>query len=281
MLLFSVSASAAIAQASQSEPSQASQPYVPTLTFDVASIRQSPMANSYAVGGSFEDHSSSMRLENFRIENILSMAYGVRWDQIVGLKDRWGMFNIQAKADGAADQKLAQLNKDQEELEHQHMLQQLLAERFKLQAHWETRETSTYDLVISKKGLKMQESKGEPASAADLAFWGSRPIPPLHQQGDSRYGFDFIAHACTMDDITKMLSGQFGRSVADKTGLKGKYDFILHYLDARITDRDADDLNPTPTLDQAIQDQLGLKLEPAKGQDRFLIIDHIEKPTEN
>jgi uncharacterized protein (TIGR03435 family) len=84
-----------------------------------------------------------------------------------------------------------------------------------------------------------------------------------------------------MEDITQMLSVQFGRPVSDKTGLKGKYDFVLHYLDARITDRNADDLNPTPTLDQAIQDQLGLKLESTKGLGKFLIIDHIEKPSEN
>jgi uncharacterized protein (TIGR03435 family) len=222
-----------------------------------------------------------MRLENFDIENILSMAYGVRRDQIIGLKDRWGMFNIQAKADGAADQKLAQLTKDQERLEDQHMLQQLLADRFKLQVHWETRETSAYDLILSKKGLKMQESKGEPPSADELASWHGKPVPPLYQHGDSRYGFDFIAHGCSMEDITQMLSVQFGRPVSDKTGLKGKYDFVLHYLDARITDRNADDLNPTPTLDQAIQDQLGLKLESTKGLGKFLIIDHIEKPSEN
>jgi uncharacterized protein (TIGR03435 family) len=205
----------------------------------------------------------------------------VRWDQIVGLKERYGMFNIQAKSDHDADEKLAHLTKSQEELEHQHMLQQLLADRFQLKTHWEMRETNAYDLVIGKKGLKMQESKGEPPSAEELQSFHGSPIPALYQRGSSNTSFDFVAHNCPMNDIVEMLSGQMGRPVTDKTGLSGKYNFVLHYLDARITDREADDQNPTPTLDQAIQDQLGLKLEPSKAQGRFLIIDHIAKPSDN
>jgi uncharacterized protein (TIGR03435 family) len=244
--------------------------YIPTMTFEVASIRQSPPADSYIVSGSFSPHSSSFRATNLKVANLLAIAYDVRWDQIQGSPDWPAMFNVQAKSDSTADQRLAQLTKDQEKMEQQHMLQTLLADRFKLEIHWETRQ-----------GPKMQEVKGDPPSAGEQKVWGDRPIPPLYQRGDSRVGFDFVAHGCSMNDLAEALAPQFSRPVVDKTGLKGKYDFTLHYHDARLSDRSADDQDPTPPLDMAIQDQLGLKLEPAKGPIQLLVIDHIEKPSEN
>ena len=84
-----------------------------------------------------------------------------------------------------------------------------------------------------------------------------------------------------MGDITQMLAGQFGHPVIDKTGLTGKYDFTLRYHGIRRSDRAADDMDKVPPLDRAIQEQLGLKLEPTKAPERFLVVDHIEKPSEN
>jgi uncharacterized protein (TIGR03435 family) len=285
-LLFSgwlaIAASVVLAQPGVSpHDSNASGAYVPTMTFEVASIRQSPPADSYVVGGSFSPHSSSFRATNFNVANLLAIAYDVRWDQILGLPNWLAMFNVQAKSDSAADQRLAQLSKDQEKMEQQHMLQTLFADRFKLKIHWETRQGPTYDLVVAKKGPKMQLMKGDPSSAEERKVWGDRPIPPLYQRGDSRVGFNFVAHGCSMNELGETLAGQFGHPVVDKTGLKGKYDFTVHYHDTRLSDRTADDQDPTPPLDMAIQDQLRLKLEPSKGPIQLLVIDHIEKPSEN
>jgi len=255
--------------------------YVPTLTFDVASVRESPPADSYALSASFLPHSSSLRIENYDIQNLLTFAFDVRWDQLSGLPAWRALFNIQAKSDSAADERLAKLNEKQEKLEQEHMLQALLADRFKLKVHWETREGETYNLVVSKKGPKMTAAKNEPPSAKELKAWGDEPIPPLYQKGSSGVGFDFIAHGCSIDDIAQMLASQFGHPVSDKTGLTGKYDFTLRYHGTRLSDRSADDMDPLPTLDRAIQDQLGLKLEPSRGPVQFLVIDHIEKPSEN
>jgi uncharacterized protein (TIGR03435 family) len=69
--------------------------------------------------------------------------------------------------------------------------------------------------------------------------------------------------------------------VVDKTELTGKYDFVVKYKDRWDRDRRADDMDPTPPLDRALQDELGLKLEPAKGPVKVLVIDHVEKPSEN
>ena len=251
------------------------------MTFEVASIRQSPPADSYTVSGSFSPHSSFFRATNLNVANLLAFAYDVRWDQIQGLPDWPAMFNVQAKSDNAVDQRLAQLTKDQVKMEQQHMLQTLLVDRFKLKIRWETRRGPTYDLVVAKKGPKMQLAKGDPPAAEEQKVWGDRPIPRLYQRGDSRVGFEFVAHGCSMSDLADTLARQFSRPVVDRTGLKGKYDFALHYQDARLSDRSADDLNPTPPLDMAIQDQLGLKLEPAKGPIQILVIDHIETPSEN
>lgn len=254
---------------------------MPTLTFDVASVRESLVADSYDVFGGFAPHSSSLRVTNFDAWNLISMAYAVRRDQISGMPDWRAMFNIQAKSDSAADERLASLSKDQQELEHQHMMQVLLADRFKLKVHWETREGLAHDLVLSKNGSKMQEAKSEPPSADELKAWGNHPIPALYQRGDSNVGFDFVAHGASMSNITGMLAGQFGHPVVDKTGLTGKYDFTLRYHGTRLSDRKADDMDPIQPLDVAIQDQLGLKLKPTKAPEKFLVIDHIEKPSEN
>jgi uncharacterized protein (TIGR03435 family) len=78
-----------------------------------------------------------------------------------------------------------------------------------------------------------------------------------------------------------MLTGQFGRPVNDETGLTGKYDFVLKYKGRWDRDRPADDLDPTPPMDRALQEELGLKVEAAKGPVNVLIIDHIDKPSEN
>ncbi len=280
-------ATAVLQAAAQSgAPPAASSPspaYVPTLTFDVASIRQSETAYSYSVSGYFSPHSSTLRVTNFNIENLLHLAYGSdRYYQISGVPDsfRRVMFNIQAKADDSADERLAKLNNKQQTLEQQHMVQALLADRFHLKTHWETQEGDVYNLV-TKNRARLHESKGEPPSPDEAKNFGGHPIPPLYQRGDSRNGFDFVAHECPIETLVHVLAGQFGRPVADKTGLTGKYDFVLRYYGTRDSDREDNEANPLPPLETAIQDQLGLKLEPAKGPVAVLVIDHLEKPSEN
>jgi uncharacterized protein (TIGR03435 family) len=78
-----------------------------------------------------------------------------------------------------------------------------------------------------------------------------------------------------------MLTAQFGRPVRDMTGLTGKYDFVLKYKGRWDRDRDADDLDPTLPMDRALQQELGLKVEAARGPVRTLVIDHVEKPQAN
>ena len=91
----------------------------------------------------------------------------------------------------------------------------------------------------------------------------------------------FVANGCSMSALAEMLTAMLGRPVTDRTGLTGKYDFVLRYKGRFDRDRPADDLDPTPPIDRALQEELGLKVEAAKGPAKVLVIDHVEKPSEN
>jgi uncharacterized protein (TIGR03435 family) len=138
------------------------------------------------------------------------------------------------------------------------MVQALLAERFHLTVHQETRTLPAYDLILAKGGSKLQLTKANGKSI-----------------GTSRTYFN--GEGLTMTSIAEELSKITGRVVVDKTSLADRYDLKLVWTtdDAPISDSSA------PSLFTAIQEQLGLKLEPAKEPVSVLVIDHVELPTPN
>jgi uncharacterized protein (TIGR03435 family) len=152
------------------------------------------------------------------------------------------------------------------------MLQSLLADRFKLVFHKETREEQIYDLVVDKGGSKLKVAvdtvKGSP-------------------QGLRAGRGEVTGMAAPMQQLSNFLSEQLGRSVIDKTDLDGKYDFTLKWMPDPLASGgssgpDAIPLDPSaPSLTAAVQEQLGLKLQPTKGPVEILVIDHVEKPSEN
>jgi uncharacterized protein (TIGR03435 family) len=263
----------------------ANAPYVATMTFDVASVRENKNVDANAgitMSGQFVPHTTTLRVINWRIESLISYAYGVYESQIVGAP-KWPLptvFMIEAKGDTEADAKMAALTEQQQWAEQQHMLQALLEERFELKTHWETKEGDVYNLAVAKGGPKLGAEGSMPPSADELKFFGDRPVPALGQKNDG-HGYDYIAHGCSMGELVGMLTGQFGRPVIDKTGLMGNYDFVLKYKGRWDRDRNADDLDPMPPMDRALPEELGLKVEAAKGPVKVLVIDHIHKPSEN
>jgi uncharacterized protein (TIGR03435 family) len=267
------------APATPSAPANA--PYVATMTFDIASVRENKnidMHAGFTMGGQFLSNSTTFRGTNLPIESLIGIAYGVDRYQIVNApKWPWPtFFMIEAKGDSEADAKLAALTGKQQDAEQQHMMQVLLADRFKLKTHWETRDGDVYNLMVAKGG----PNGSMPPTADDLKWSGGGPVPSLYQKNEGQ-GYDFVAHGLDMSGLIGQLTGQFGRPVIDKTGLTAKYDFVLKYKGRWDRDRPADDLDPTPPLDRALQDELGLKVEPAKGPIKVLVIDHIEKPSAN
>lgn len=164
-------------------------------------------------------------------------------------------FDIQAKAD---TDEIKRLTSEQDRDLKRRMVQALLADRFHLTVHQETRVRPAYDLVVAKGGSKLQPTQSNGKSI-----------------GTGRSHFN--GQGLTMILIAEELSQITGRIVVDKTGLTDRYDLKLQWSpdDAPATD------NSAPSLFTAIQEQLGLKLESAKEPVSVLVIDHIETPTPN
>jgi uncharacterized protein (TIGR03435 family) len=286
LMTFTVPAAFAQAGGTPSAPSSslANASYVPTMTFDVASVRENKDIDphtGFTVDGDFVSHTTTFRATNWDIENLITFAYGVDRYQLVSLpKWPWPtMFVIEAKGEGSADAKFATLTSEQQATERRHMIQVLLEQRFNLKTHWDTREGDIYNLVVARSGPKLRAEGSAPPSPEELKV-GERPAPPLYQKNDGQ-GYDFVAHGCSMSELVATLTGQFGRPVIDRTQLTGKYDFVLRYKGRWDRDRDASDLDPMPPLDRALQEELGLKLESSKGLIKVLVIDRITKPSEN
>lgn len=260
--------------------------YVPWMTFDIDSVRESKPDSDAGFTVSFVNplHSSLLRLTNNDVPNLLAAAYGVDRSQLIGLPDwaggHWGpFFTVEAKADESVDQQLAELSDDHALLEKQHMFQRLLADRFQLSVHWETREGPIYELIVAKNGPKLHSGGSMPASSEELHNWGDKKIPSLYQRGNGIKGYEYIGHQCALQSLAAALTAQMGEPVVDETGLAGTYDFVLQYR-GRGPDAN-DDPSVWPPLLTAVPDQLGLKMQPTKGEKQVLVIDHIERPSPN
>ncbi len=251
--------------------------YTPTLTFDVAIIRLSPPPDSnFHVVVSSPPHSSRFEAKNLPMKALLQIAYG--YDApVVGGPDWVGttFYDLQARSDEAADMRLAKLTENEVRLEKRHAIQVLLADRLELKTHLETRNTSIYNLVVAKGGLKMKPIPVPPAPADGSA---PAPLPPVDIQAHgSRHGLEFVGTNAVLRSVTGSLSAMMEAPVIDKTGLTGAYDFTLQFG----REWSANDPESYPSIFTAVQEQLGLKLEAAKESVPNLVLDHIAKPAAN
>jgi uncharacterized protein (TIGR03435 family) len=150
------------------------------------------------------------------------------------------------------------------------MVQSLLADRFKVASHWETRELPVYVLSVGRKGSKLHEADNDPEVQSRVTLNGGEI------QLRDGYSTTGSGRGMSMRELARYLSAQpvVGRPVIDKTGLAGFYGFSLNYASTLSDDS-------RPHIFAALQDQLGLKLEATKGPVEILVIDHAEKPSEN
>ena len=238
-------------------------------------------------GGPGTGDPTRLVIDNYPMMLLVMRAYDVNPFQISGEVRGAERFNISAK-----------IPEGTTPAQFRTMLQNLLAGRFKMKLHRETRDLPIYELVVAKGGPKFKEHEGEPPvedlnggpPARDKSgrpppnSW-SMEIPP---GGMARGQHNAVAES--MEEFAKQLSRQFARSVVDATGLKGRYDFLLSWS------QDVPGINPGPppnaastpdpdsgpSLIFAIQQQLGLRLESKKGPVEILVIESFEKlPTEN
>jgi uncharacterized protein (TIGR03435 family) len=237
-----------------------------------------PMGVGYRPGG-------RLVAVNAPVAMLIQRAYSVQSFQVVG-GPSWintDGYYIEAKPEGSTDQKRMWL-----------MLQSLLADRFKLAVHRETRDLPVYDLQTVRGGAKLPASQGGNCSevmTGPPAPGQPRSAPPcgpgLVKSGT---GLTMEGISVSMPTFAKQLSLILGKEVIDKTGFTGR--FSLH-LEFAIDDALAGLPNPVgpdasgqpkddrPSIRTARQEQLGLKLEPSKGPVDVLVIDHVERPTGN
>jgi uncharacterized protein (TIGR03435 family) len=252
--------------------------YVPTLTFDVASIRENDAAadRSVHVAVKSPPHASQFEVSNFTVKSMIQMGYGFGTPIANGpdwLSDKY--FSVQAKSDHATDERLAKLTDEQAGQEKRHMVQMLLVDRMGLKAHWEIRETPVYVLEIAKSGSKLQETKADSLDP-DHPASGNTPGTDVKATG-GRQGLQFVANGSSTKAIAAMLVSQLNMPVVDKTGLTGSYKFTLQFG----REWSANDPEGWPDIFTAVQEQLGLKLESTKSAIPVLVIDHIAMPSAN
>jgi uncharacterized protein (TIGR03435 family) len=153
------------------------------------------------------------------------------------------------------------------------MLQTLLAERFNLKIHRETRQDNVYALVVAKDVPKLQ-----PPKDTKLSYVGtSRGKVTLSADGRPDFSAATVivtGHNASMGQLAVYLAGVMRRPVEDKTGIEGKYDFRIEYT----PDNSSAD---APAFSTALQGDAGLKLNAAKGPVEFLVVEHAEKPSAN
>jgi uncharacterized protein (TIGR03435 family) len=252
------------------------------------------------MGGPGTKDPGRIRYSNLSLKWLLVTAYGVNDFQIEG--PAWmetERFEIDATmpADTTKEQLLE-------------MLRNLLAERFKIAMHRETKDAPAYTLVVVKTGLKMVVAlpaatlpEGGPSAAASpREFERDRDgFPQLPPGGPPNLLQFVVANRArlqgrlqTMDDLTARLAYLLGHPVANGTGLTGKYDFTLTFATAGTalanapgpplpplpggeTTPTASEQEPAPGLLSAVQSQLGLKLDAKKAPLEFIVIDHAER----
>ena len=257
----------ALAQSTAMPDTTATQPHTaPLPEFAVAAIKLNKTGTSVnGVTSGYMFTPSGLDVTNMTLSLLIHLAYGIEDNQIVGAPG-WATserYDIAAKVDTSDTDALKKLTFEQ----RNQMMQPLLADRFKLRSHYETRELPIYTLVVIKSGSKMKETQPDISSGQ------------TKNTGQWSFGNgDFRGSRITMDAWSHLLTQSVERTVVDKTGLKGKYDFTLKWAS---DDGHSQTDTSGPSIFTALQEQLGLKLEAGKGPVQVLVIDHIERPTEN
>ena len=248
-------------------------PPLPSLTYDVASIKPHK-AGDGSLSFSSQPHAARFDITGMTMKNLIENAYGVNNYQVSGgpawLESlRW---DIAAKSDSSVDSQLAKLSNCEAGKVKQHMLEALLVDRIKLVTHRGTKEGPAYNLIVAKNGIKLQQSK--PPSADEQGNGRGAGM----ETRSGRSGTELTARQTSMSSLAYMLIGELHCPVIDKTGVTGTYDLKLQWSSEEGT---VSSDSPWPSIFTAVQEQLGLKLEPTKTQVETILIDRAEMPSEN
>jgi uncharacterized protein (TIGR03435 family) len=269
--------------------------------FEVVSIKRNTNANAPV---SISTPPGRYIATGVPLRLLINSAYRLAPDQYLGLPN-WSesdRFDVSAKApDSARPDEL------------QKMLQSLLAERFKLVAHMETRDAPIYALVMARDdrrlGPQLKKStmdcgpilaarqadaraRGPAPVRVPVLVPGERPVCGIRSARRQTPGgatlAGYSAGNITIARLAEQLRGELRRLVVDRSGLTGEFDFDLQYAPAReLPNAPPPGATPVaasdegPSLVTALQEQLGLKLESTRGPVEYLVIERVEKPTED
>ena len=216
-------------------------------------------------GGQTTDRVHSILSARLLIAFAYNVPFGFERIRVVGGPDWLGSddYEIQAKIEDSLYAAMQKMNPAQQREQVNLMEQSLLADRFKLKVHFETREMPMYALVIAKGGPKLTPAKDGESSRLSM------------------HGNEMTATATTLDQwIHNPFLG--GRMVMDRTGLKGTYDFTLTWSEQSVASGAGPESGTdAPSLFTAVQEQLGLKLVPTKGPVEVIVVDSVERPSAN
>jgi uncharacterized protein (TIGR03435 family) len=274
-------------------PAAAPPPADPTLgiSFDVVSIRPSNPQSQY-YGVRIPNDGDIISMGNYTVDDMVRWAYhlGNRWGEAEQQDvPKWYMidrYDIQAKVAGSDVATWHKLNEEARRL----VFRKVLAERFKFACHFADVEVPVYNLVIAKGGVKMKEAKPD-----EISPW------LFHQPGDPSMPYSgpgmtmritpngplTVFQRLDMASFAKsnIFAATLDRPVIDKTDLTGVYNFSLDFsyqqLSAAPTAEGVASEPTGPDIFTALQKQLGLKLEPGRGAVHQLVVDHVERPSED
>jgi uncharacterized protein (TIGR03435 family) len=234
-------------------------------SFEVATIKPSKPGTP---GKIFTIRGTHFMTINTTLMDLITLAYDVQQKQVVDGPD-WmssDKFDIDAEPDVPGTPDANQVKT---------MVQKLLADRFALKFHRETKTMSAYVLTVAKNGPKLEKSQADPSSLPSLFF--------------RQLGVLTVRNATMADFARLMQTAVFDRPVVDQTALDGKWNFVLKWTPDESQFQGmgmkvpppSDAADAPPPLFTAIQEQIGLKLEAGKAEVPVLVLDHVEQPSAN
>jgi uncharacterized protein (TIGR03435 family) len=241
------------------------QPAAGPAGFDVVSVRRNNTSSTFAANPPLRG--GRLKWANVTLSEMLTVAYPVDLLHIRGGPGWADEENYDVEAisteSSVSDQRYRQ------------MVQAMLADRFQLTTHFEQRQETVYYLSIDKKGLRLKKT----TDGTCVPVTPDKPLPPA-DRACGRYPVTQRQHfegiGMKMAKLAEVLTFVVGSPVIDRTGLAGMFDVRLDYAPP-----DDPSLDGPPSIFTALPDQLGLRLEPAKGPVNVLVIDHVARPSAN
>lgn len=272
----------------------------PLPSFEVATIKPaSPVRRpSSAFAG-------EVQIFDVTARNLVEQAYGIPWtaaenERVLG-GPAWldtKRYDVVARVPGEMVEARRKLSRDEQKRQVNLMLQSLLAERFHLKVHFESKVLTVYALVVAKPSARLVESRDQGGSSGSGAQESDVAVRLPSKAEDVRHGVVVLysgpstvmtARQASMDDVARWFAGYSevgGRPVVNQTGMGGLYDFTLRWTVQSLAAGPQAGLgnaaeSDAPPLFSALTEQLGLRLKSTKAAVEVVVVDHVDAPSDN